>query len=178
MTGEAAPSDADPALFRRAMARWATGVSVVTAHDRGEDAGLTVNALLSVSLTPPSLLVSLQSDVDTLPVLERSHAFATNFLSARQRALSERFARTVPSKEKFEGVPCHRGLTGAALLDGTLGALECRVVSVTSAFDHRLVVGEVARVELGGDLAPLLFYRSGYALETADGRLDLPHPKA
>jgi len=162
-----------PAAFRAAVSRWATGVSVVTAAADGTDAGLTVNAMLSVALQPPSLLVSLQKDVDTLPVLRKAGAFAVNLLAADQQALSERFARAVPSAEKFRGLPLHRGATGAALLDGAVAAFECRVVSVTPAFDHLLVVGEVVRIEEGGDAPPLLFYRSRYARAESDGRIDL-----
>jgi 3-hydroxy-9,10-secoandrosta-1,3,5(10)-triene-9,17-dione monooxygenase reductase component len=172
MTGPAA-GPSDPASFRSAMARWATGVSVVTAHAGEEDAGLTVNALLSVSLEPPSLLVSLQRDVDTLPVLRRSGAFAVNFLGASQRSLSERFARAVPSREKFEGLPVRRGLSGAPLLEGGLASLECRVVSATELFDHVLVVGRVERIEEGPDASPLLFFRGAYAEDDGAGRLRL-----
>lgn len=162
-----------PAAFRAMMGRWATGVSVVTAHDGTEDAGLTVNALLSVSLDPPSLLVSLQANVDTLPVLRRSRAFAVSVLAAGQRSLSDRFARPVPSVEKFRGLAFHRGVTGAPLLDGALAGLECRVVSTVPTFDHVLVVGEVVRAEEGSDGLPLLFFRGGYAEPEGVDRLRL-----
>lgn len=167
----------DRALFRATMARWATGVSVVTTRDGETDAGLTVNAFLSVSLFPPSILVSLQDDVDTLPHLERSRAFAVNLLAADQQPLSERFARAIPSAEKFRDLPFHRGATGAALLDGALGALECRVLAITPAFDHRLVLGEVVELEAGRDAPPLLFYRSGYATAEGADRLRLAPPR-
>jgi len=171
---EAAPSGVAPNEFRRWMARWATGVSVVTARDGGEDAGLTVNAFLSVAVRPPSVLVSLTRDADTTPVIERSRAFAVNVLAADQRSLSERFARTLPSAEKFRDVPFRRGATGAALLDGTLGAVECRVVAWLPQFDHVLVVGEVVRQETGRDADPLLFFRSDYAVSEGVGHLGLP----
>jgi flavin reductase (DIM6/NTAB) family NADH-FMN oxidoreductase RutF len=174
------PTDRPPGAdeFRRAMGRWATGVSVLTAHGGDGDAGLTVNALLSVSLEPPSLLASLHRDVDTLPVVEGSRAFAVSFLSHRQREVSERFARAVPSREKFRDLPVHRGVTGAPLVDGALGVLECRLASATTAFDHRLLLGEVVRIEPGADDAPLVFFRSAYASLDGDGRLRLPpsHP--
>ena len=167
------PAPVAPAAFRAAVSRWATGVSVVTAAADGADAGLTVNALLSVALQPPSLLVSLQQDVDTLPVLRKAGAFAVNLLAADQQALSERFARAAPSAEKFRDLSFHRGATGAALLDGAVAVFECRVVSATPAFDHLLVVGEVVRIEEGGEAPPLVFYRSRYARAGPDGRLDL-----
>jgi 3-hydroxy-9,10-secoandrosta-1,3,5(10)-triene-9,17-dione monooxygenase reductase component len=156
------PTSVTGADFRGLMGRWATAVSVVTARDGPVDAGLTVSAFFSVSLNPPSVLVSLTEDADTTPVIERTGRFAVNFLSADQRALSERFALAIPPAEKFTGVSVHRGKTGVALLDGTLGAVECRLVSRTPAYDHVLVLGEVVHQEVGRDAPPLLYFRSSY----------------
>ena len=156
------------------MGRWATGVGVLTAHDAGTDAGLTVNALLSVSLAPPSLLVSVSHDADTLPVIERSGHFGVSFLAADQQPVSDRFARTLSATEKFAGLPIHRGPHGTPLLDGTLGALECRVVSRTPAYDHVLIVGEVVHEETGRDGEPLLFFRSAYSESDGPDRVRLP----
>lgn len=156
------------------MSRWPTGVSVVTARARNADAGLTVNALVSVSIRPPTILVSLARDVDTLPILEEAGTFAVSVLAADQRSLSERFARAVPPAEKFAGLAVHRGATGAALLDGAVGSVECRVLSRTPAVDHVLVLGEVVRQEFGPARPPLVFYQSAYAEADAEGRLRLP----
>jgi len=168
------PSVPGPAAFRGLMARWATGVAVVTAREGSVDAGLTVNALLSVALAPPSLLISLTRDADTTPVIERTGTFAVNFLAADQRSVSERFALAIPAADKFRDLRLHRGTTGAPLLDGTLGAAECRVASWTPRYDHVLIVGEVVRQELGRDGAPLLFFRSGYAESSGPAELRLP----
>jgi len=168
-----AKDEADSSGFRELMARWATGVSVVTARDGPLDAGLTVNAFLSVSLHPPSVLISLTEDADTTPVIERTGVFAVNVLAADQRPLSERFAQPIPPAEKFAGIPVHRGPTGLALLDGTLGAIECRVASVQPAYDHILFVGEVVHEDPGRDAPPLLFFRSAYAESEEGDRLHL-----
>ena len=109
---------ADPIAFRRLMGRWPTGVAVVTTRAEGRDHGLTVNALLSVSLHPPTLLVSLGNDADSTPVVERSGRFAASFLSAAQRAISERFAQTAPSAEKFRNLTVDRTPAGLAVLPG------------------------------------------------------------
>lgn len=165
---------APPGEFRRLMGRWATGVSVVTASDAAMDAGLTVNAFLSVSIDPPTVLVGLMHDVDTLPVLERSGWFGVSLLAADQRPLSERFARTAPPASKFRDLPIHRAPHGSPLLDGSLGGLECRVVSRTPVRDHVLVLGEVTHQELGRDALPLVFYRSVYGAPDGPDRLHLP----
>ncbi len=172
----AAPA-ADPMGFRALMSRWVTGVSVVTAHDGEADAGLTVNAFLSVSLRPPSVLVSLTRDVDTLPLLRRTGRFAVNVLAGDQRPLSDRFASTQTGPEKFRDVAFHRGPTGLPLLDGTLGALECRATAFHDAYDHVLIVGEVERLEGHREGPPLVYYHSGYAEVDDAGHVRLPLPR-
>jgi flavin reductase (DIM6/NTAB) family NADH-FMN oxidoreductase RutF len=165
---------ADPDPFRRLMGRWATGVSVVTAHAGGADYGLTVNAFLSVSLHPPTLLVSLSHDADTTPVIARGGPVAVNLLAFDQRALSERFAARGPPAEKFASVAFTRGENGAAILRDTLGALEARVVQRFEVADHTLVIGEVGALHLGREVPPLLFYRSQYAASDGGTTLTLP----
>lgn len=172
---EGSPSIDGP-TFRRLMARWATGVSVVTAREFDADGGLTVNALFSVSLAPPSLLISLTRDADTTPLIERSGHFGVSFLAADQQELSVRFAQELSPAEKFRGVAFHRGPSGLALLDGALGAVECRVVSKTPAYDHLLILGEVVHHEFGRKALPLLFYRSGYGAALGTDTVRLPQP--
>ncbi len=168
-----APS-VEPALFRRMMGRWPTGVAVVTAREHGTDHGLTVNALLSVSLDPPTVLASLGVDADSTPVVERTGRFAASFLSADQRALSERFARTVPSEEKYRGLAVDRTPGGLAVLPGAIARFECEVMSVHPGGDHRLVLGEVRWIDLPGEGMPLVFHRGSYAEPDGVGGLRLP----
>jgi 3-hydroxy-9,10-secoandrosta-1,3,5(10)-triene-9,17-dione monooxygenase reductase component len=171
----AAPSPSvESVRFRRLMARWATGVSVVTAHEASRDDGLTVNSFLSISLTPPRVLISIMTDAEAWKTIHRSRAFAVSVLAAGQREISERFAKRIPSVDKFEGIHFHRGTTQAALLDGTLAVFECRVAQEIDAGDHMLFVGDVVAAEEGADGAPLLFYRSGYAEAESDERMRLP----
>jgi 3-hydroxy-9,10-secoandrosta-1,3,5(10)-triene-9,17-dione monooxygenase reductase component len=164
----------ESAPFRRLMARWATGVSVVTTHDAGRDEGLTVNSFLSVSLTPPRVLISIMNDADAWMTIRRSQAFAVSVLAANQRAISERFAKRIPSAEKFAGIELHRGLTDAALLDGSIATFECQVAKEIDAGDHMLFLGLVVAAEEGVDAPPLLFYRSAYAEAEPDDLLRLP----
>ena len=173
MSGAGPAPPIAPERFRNAMGRWATGVTVLTAHAGEEDAGMTVNAFLSVALAPPSVLVSLQREVETLPVLRRARRFGVSVLAAAQRELSRRFSQAIPSPEKFRGVPVRRTPSGTPLLDGAVLALECRLVSEAAAFDHVLVVGEVERLEEGAEALPRLFYRGQYGEADGEGRLRL-----
>jgi 3-hydroxy-9,10-secoandrosta-1,3,5(10)-triene-9,17-dione monooxygenase reductase component len=169
------PGDAvDPTAFRALISRWGSGVSVVTAREEGHDGGLTVNALLSVSLQPPTLLVSLTHDADSTPVILRTRRFVVNLLSATQRSLSERFALAIPGPEKFSGVPVHRRADGPARLDGALASFECEVAETFAVADHQLILGRVVDLETGPDGLPLLFYRSRYGEPSGPDSLTLP----
>lgn len=167
------PSAVDPTEFRRSISAWATGVSVVTTRDGAAVAGLTVNALLSVSLAPPTLLVSLTNDADTTPRIRRGGRFAVSVLRADQRAVSERFALAVPSAEKFQGIAVHDSPGGQPWVDGALANFECVVDHVVPAGDHTLFLGRVVAIENGADGLPLTFFRSRYGRAVGNGAVDL-----
>ncbi len=150
----------DPSTFRATLARFASGITVVTALDReGRDVGMTVSAFSSLSLSPPLVLVCIDDAASVAPVLDHSEYLAINILSEEQEPLSRRFAER--ERDRFEGVAVTRSGRGLALLDGSLANLECRVVARHPGGDHTILVCEVGEVELR-DGHPLLYYRGGY----------------
>lgn len=150
----------DPATFRATLARFASGITIVTARDRvGGDVGMTVSAFSSLSLDPPLVLVCIDNGASVAPVLEHCDAFAVNILAEDQEALSRRFAER--ELDRFDGVSVSRGALGLALLDGALANLECRVTARHPAGDHTILVGEVKEASLR-EGHPLLYYRGGY----------------
>lgn len=169
MTAVPAPStDLSGAALRAAMGHFATGVTVITAPG-DEPRGSTVNAITSVSLDPPLLLVCLRDDSRTLAALLAAGRFVVNVLHEDQQELAHRFARRDPAP--FDGVGHAPGpATGAALLHDALATLECAVHDVADGGDHRIVVGRVLAVEHPAEAQappPLLFYRGAF---TALGR--------
>lgn len=150
----------DPTTFRASLARFASGVTIVTARDRdGHDFGMTVSAFSSLSLHPPMILVCIDNGASVAPVLEHCETFAVNILAEGQEALSRRFAER--EIDRFEGVDLTRGETGVALLGGTLASLECAVTARYPAGDHTILVAEVRAAELR-EGNPLLYYRGAY----------------
>ena len=150
----------DHTELRRVMGHFATGVTVITTRDvDGKPYGLTANALCSVSLAPPLLLVCIDKRAESYPAFERSGLFAINILGLGHEDLSRRFA--VSGGDKFVDVSYRSGTTGVPVLEGVLGVVECRVVAGYDAGDHTIYVGEVQHMEASqGD--PLLFFRGKY----------------
>jgi flavin reductase (DIM6/NTAB) family NADH-FMN oxidoreductase RutF len=164
-------TDTDPAItgvsaaeFRHAIGHFATGVTVVTSiGPDGEPVGTTANAVSSLSLDPPLILVCFDRASVTLEAIAAHGAFVVNVLGARQQHLSANFARRGLAAA-WDEVRHRRGPTGSPRLDGVLAALECTVEHRIAGGDHEIIVGRVREVETGAaGTAPLLFWRGTYA---------------
>ncbi|MDO8187697.1 flavin reductase family protein [Conexibacter sp. JD483] len=147
---------------RHLMGHWTTGVSLVTTLADGEPHGCTLNALSSLSLEPPSLIVCLGQETRTLAAIRRSGRFAVNVLAADQAPLSRLFAnRALTTAERFAAVP-HDRTHGVPVIDGCVATAVCEVLSEQPIHDHVVVVGRVAHATVGTSARPLVFFRGGF----------------
>jgi flavin reductase (DIM6/NTAB) family NADH-FMN oxidoreductase RutF len=146
------------------MSQFATGVTVITSiGPDGQPVGTTANAVSSLSLDPPLLLVCFDRSSQTLAAIAALGAFAVNVLAASQAELSANFARRGLAAD-WDDVPHLLGLTGSPRLHGVLATLECTVEHRLPGGDHEIIIGRVRDAETGnGEAAPLLFWRGQYA---------------
>ena len=154
----------DPKVFRGALGRFATGVTVVTVKAEPASRGMTANAFSSVSLDPPLVLVCVDHKANSLELIRRTRRFAINFLAEEQRRLSDWFAgKGRDVADQFTGIPHEAGENGSPILKGHVGALECDLHEEFAGGDHSIFLGKVTRVLLPEEVrAPLLFYASAY----------------
>ena len=146
--------------FRRACGRFATGVAIAAVTDEsGIPHGLTISSFTSVSLEPPLILICLGHAVTNIEEFRRARYLGLSFLTEEQRSLSDRFARK--GHDRFDGVAWHRGGTGAPLIAGALGAMECAAYQRFTSGDHDIFVTEVMHTEVG-DGSPLVHYSGRY----------------
>jgi 3-hydroxy-9,10-secoandrosta-1,3,5(10)-triene-9,17-dione monooxygenase reductase component len=154
-----------PDTFRKVMGHFVTGITVVTTLQDGRPRGITVNALTSVSLEPPLVVVALDRRRFISPSVHETGRYAVNVLSEDQQEISDFFAGAAvePSRDDFCGASWTPGPTGLPLLDGAIATLECTVTETFQAGDHELFV---ARVDSLGNAEPhpmpLLYYRRQY----------------
>jgi 3-hydroxy-9,10-secoandrosta-1,3,5(10)-triene-9,17-dione monooxygenase reductase component len=152
-------------VFRLVMGHFVTGVTVISALDGERPLGITVNALSSVSLDPPLVMVALDRRRFLTPVVRAAGRYAVNILSEQQQALSDCFAGAPvePGREAFCGAPWHPGKTGLPIIEGAIASLECTVVETFSAGDHDLFIGRVDALGTEDDHPmPLLYDRRQY----------------
>jgi len=158
-------STPDIDVFRRAMSRFATGVTVLTTRTRDIDHAMTANALTSVSLEPLLLLVCVEREARFYDAVVDAGVWGISVLTGRDRPGADWLAtRGRPLHGQLDRIPHHRGpQTGVALLDGALSTIECRTVAVHPAGDHSIVVGEVVSVTTAAHPGEaLLYYRGRY----------------
>ena len=137
---------------------------------------MTASAFSSLSLDPPLVLVCIKAGNYSYQLIEQVGSFAVNILARSQEERSNRFAggivgddgRWTPwpeDRDRFEGVDFSRGEhSGAALLDGSLASLDCKLESILPGGDHGIFVGRVCATKLSEaeSLEPLLYHGGSY----------------
>lgn len=150
--------------FRSAMRQLVGGVSVITVGRGDEVTGMTVTSLASLSINPPSVIVSLNRNASSWPILHRERVFGANLLAADQIDVAERFAGKggLRGAERFAGADWRRHVTGVPLLVGALATLDCEVEEIIERHSHGIVIGRVVHVELAPQAAALAYWHGGY----------------
>jgi flavin reductase (DIM6/NTAB) family NADH-FMN oxidoreductase RutF len=152
----------DGESFRTLMRRWASGVTVVACRHGASVHGMTASAFSSLSLDPPLCLVCVGRHHRTHQYLLDQDSFSIHFLDETMEELSERCAGTMGEEGHcLDDLPHQLGETGAPILDGVLGWMECRLWKTHEGGDHTIFVG---RIEAAGarDGLPLLWFNRGY----------------
>lgn len=155
----------DPVELRRALGRFATGVTIVTTcTDDGRFEGLTANSFTSVSLDPPLVLWSLNRSARSLPSFLAARWFAINVLGSHQSGLSSRFAGAMA--DRFAGLPFEVGLGGCPVFEDGIAHFECSVYDRAEAGNHVIFLGRVERMR-HRDGEPLLYSGGRYCVPAA-----------
>jgi flavin reductase (DIM6/NTAB) family NADH-FMN oxidoreductase RutF len=148
--------------LRAVMRRFPTGVAVVTVDADGQRLGLTVGSLVTLSLEPPLVGVGVSQTAALHELLRDAGGFAVSLLAGGQEWLAQHFARGVPPIAMWSDVATAEGASGAPLLVGAIGWLECRIAGEHSVGTHTFFVGEVLVATPGEDAPPLLRVGGGY----------------
>jgi flavin reductase (DIM6/NTAB) family NADH-FMN oxidoreductase RutF len=134
---------------------------VLTVDVEGERLGLTVGSVMSLSLEPPLVGVSVSRQAAMHELLRRADEFGLSLLAGDQEAVAQHFARGVPPFAHWHGVPLREG-EGPPFVADALGWVRCRPAGEHEAGDHTLFVGEVRAAERGRVAPPLVYLGQRY----------------
>ena len=148
--------------FRGGMARWATGVTIVTTLDQdGSLHGMTANSFTSISLAPPLALVCVDFRTHTHNFIKSLGAFGVNILRHEQEEVGSYFARK-PQDRIGTPFKHHMSEMGLPIIEGSMAFFGCRVVDSHIHGDHTVYIGSVDEMSLGEKGSPLLYYESRF----------------
>jgi flavin reductase (DIM6/NTAB) family NADH-FMN oxidoreductase RutF len=153
----------DETVKKEVLRLFTYGLYAITTGDGDRWNAFTANWVSQVSFDPPLVVVSVENDSVSLPIIRSSGHFAVNVYSADQRELSGALGKSFANKpEKLDSLRTEVGQTGGPVLTETLGWVECLVENEMAAGDSTLVLGRVvaARAEKSGE--PLTMRAAGF----------------
>jgi flavin reductase (DIM6/NTAB) family NADH-FMN oxidoreductase RutF len=152
----------DIELFRKTMGGFATGVTVITVNDGGMPHGMTANAFMSGSLTPPLCVVSIARRAHTHAMVVAAGRFGVNVLGEDQRDLAIYFAgkKSLDIDTRFETIE------EAPLLRDCAARIAAHVENIYECGDHTLFIGAIRHMD-ANDRPPLVYHRGGFGGLTA-----------
>jgi len=150
--------------FRGAMRHLAGGVSVITAGRARDITGMTVTSVSSLSVDPPTLIVSINRESSSWPLIKRHGFFGVNILTADQLDIAERFTGKggLKGADRFAGADWITRASGVPLLVGALAAVDCEVEDIVERHSHAIVVGRVLDLQVSTRTAALAYWQGQY----------------
>jgi len=150
--------------FRQAMRQMAGGVCVITANDGEQRTGLTATSVVSVSMDPPELLISVNRTSSTWPVLEKAGRFGINVLSRAQQHVAENFSGKggLRGAQRYADDDWTQTAEGVWLSRKALAVFACDVEKVVEHRQHALIVGKVTFIGVTPGDSPLTYWQGQY----------------
>jgi flavin reductase (DIM6/NTAB) family NADH-FMN oxidoreductase RutF len=143
--------------FRNAMGKFATGITVVSMKYDNQIIAMTVNAFMSVSLSPKLITISINQQASMHNKFASGKSFGISMLSKEQEGLSRYFAKQLGDIEEIE----FNNLNETPVLKGSTAILACKIVDSIRAGDHTIFIAEVTDFAVS-DEEPIIFYNGKY----------------
>lgn len=147
----------DDRLFRDAMGKFATGITIVTLKDNDEIFGVTVNAFMSISLSPKLIAISIDENASIYHRIQDVKSFGVSILKEEQKEIAMIFAKQIKKDREID----YFINDGTPVIRDSLGTLVCQVRDKVKAGDHMIIIAEVTEltVEEG---EPILYSDGNY----------------
>lgn len=155
----------DPAAKKKVLRDITYGLYAITATHNGERGVFTANWLSQASFDPPLVMVSVENESSTLPLIRQSGRFVICPLNDQQKPLAAALGKPkVRAGDKFAVLELAVVETaeGDLALADSLGYLVCQVQSESPAGDSVVFIAEVIVAESFSDAPPLEMRAAGF----------------
>jgi len=145
--------------FKKAMAKFATGIIVITIKDQSSYIGKTVNSFSSLSLKPPLVLFSLDKKSSSLSKFINNKSIGINILSKKQKNISIHFSK---KNNKWDSIKYYLSNENIPMIKNSLVNLSCKNTKTISAGDHIIFICEIIEIDISTKNKPLIYLESNY----------------
>jgi flavin reductase (DIM6/NTAB) family NADH-FMN oxidoreductase RutF len=154
----------DAKQFWQAVGQRATGSTVVTTRGSGGPAGFLGLSATHVGADPPTMLVSVDKRTSALNAILEARHFAINYLPDDAADLADAFAGKTSAKgaDRFEAKSWTSLATGAPILQGAVGVIDCELVETIERDGVVIIFGRVVAASNNPDARPLIHFRGGF----------------
>lgn len=146
-----------PDDFRLAMRRLAATVSIITARDGDNKAGMAATAVTSLCMSPPSILVCVNNSASVHPLIVASGGFCVNVLHGKQDDIASLFGGKIPQSERFGSAHWRYDENGLPYLDDAQAVIVCQIGDQLQYGTHSVFIGNVVSVKIAGEVSPLVY---------------------
>ncbi|MFA9486318.1 MULTISPECIES: flavin reductase family protein [unclassified Moraxella] len=148
--------------FKDAMAKLATAVHVVTTDGEHGRYGFTASAVASVTDSPPTLLVCMNTSIRFYEDFVKNGVLMVNTLTVKQSHLSNAFASSLSAEERFATASWTTLATGSPLLEEALIGFDCKIREIKEVGTHGILICEIVAIKHGDSNEALTYYERGY----------------
>ncbi|NDK92490.1 flavin reductase family protein [Gordonia desulfuricans] len=147
-------------LYLESMRRSAAGVSIVVAEMDGRQWATTITAWCSVSVSPPTLIISLSSYTAAAAAVSETQRFGLSLLGTDAQPAAEFGSAAGQAKFLDQSAHLHPGVDGC--VKGAFAHLDCQVQQQLDVADHRIFVGRVTSAVMFDEADPLVYSNRQY----------------
>lgn len=150
------------AEFGSVMSCMAASVTVVSAREGSEQLGRTATSVLSLSATPPAVLVAIDIMAPLADLITRVGGFSLAILARDQELVGDAFAGKFDPRDRFARGSWSCWPSGQPKLEGAASALDCELIGRIQTQTHVLFAGAIVAADVSASLEPLVWYQRQY----------------
>ena len=144
--------------LKDAWAMFPTGVTVLTSTEDGiSHHGMTANSVMSLSVDPPLVLISVAESRESHSIIRSTGKFGISVLKIDQSKIAEFYAEDAATKSSLGIHWKMTKLNGVCTISNSLVRMACDVTNSYNEGDHTLFIGMVTALELEKG-KPLLWF--------------------
>lgn len=147
---------------RAAFRQFVWPITILTYRVGAEVRGVTISSVTSLSLDPPSIVLSIHRESRTAEHILIGRRFAVSLLGPSQVKLARRLAVPGGEKRLNDHELAITAGTEPPSLAGSIAALGVEIVSAVEVYSHLVVIALVLEVRHGRADRPLAYHDGRY----------------